>query len=219
MNGLPVQEGGDGDETGDVETLALLGGRVEVTLQRVGEIWSDPVWDAPAGRLDGALSEALGRLAGALLTMAASDLLERVEDRLIEISVTLTDDAAVRELNREWRDKDRPTNVLSFPAEAIDPDDPETIDDVLDLLPAEAPLMLGDVVVAAETVRAEAARQGKVSRAHLMHLVAHGLLHLLGHDHVEDDQAERMEAIEIRCLAGFDIADPYAEIEGAPDSD
>ncbi|MAM72453.1 MAG: rRNA maturation RNase YbeY [Tistrella sp.] len=151
--------------------------------------------------------------------MAASDLLARMEDRLIEISVTLTDDAAVRELNRGWREKDKPTNVLSFPAESIDPDDPETMDEVLDMLPAEAPLMLGDVIVAAETVRAEAAAQGKVPRAHLMHLIAHGLLHLLGHDHVDDDQAEQMESIEIRCLAGFGIADPYAEIEGAPDAD
>lgn len=219
MIDLPPQEDGDEGVAEDVETLALLGGRVEIALQRVGQIWADPCWDEPAARLDGPLPEAIGRLAGALLTMAASDLLARAEDRLIEISVTLTDDAAVRELNRDWREKDKPTNVLSFPAESIDPEDPETIDEVLDMLPAEAPLMLGDVIVAAETVKAEAAAQGKVPRAHLMHLIAHGLLHLLGHDHVDDDQAEQMEAVEIRCLAGFGIQDPYAEIEGAPDAD
>ena len=116
-----------------------------------------------------------------------------------EVSVLLADDGRVRELNRAWRGKDKPTNVLSFPAW-----EPGA------LLPAEGPLPLGDVAVALETVLREAAAEGRTPEAHLAHLVVHGTLHLLGHDHEEDDEAERMEALEVRALASLGIADPYA---------
>jgi probable rRNA maturation factor len=115
-----------------------------------------------------------------------------------EVSVLLADDARVRELNRDWRGKDKPTNVLSFPAwERGDP------------APAGGPLPLGDVALALETVLREAAAEGKAPEAHLAHLVVHGTLHLLGHDHEDEDEAERMEALEVSALARLGIADPY----------
>lgn len=114
-----------------------------------------------------------------------------------EVSVLLTDDAQVHELNRIWRQQDKPTNVLSFPAAS-------TAD-----LP-KAP-MLGDIVVAFETVEREAQADGKTFPDHLTHLVVHGFLHLLGYDHLSDDEAETMEALECQILSGLGIADPYAD--------
>ena len=107
-----------------------------------------------------------------------------------ELSLVLADDATVRALNKQWRRQDKPTNVLSFPG--------------------GDPIMLGDVIVAFETVRREAADQGKTLGDHLSHLVVHGVLHLLGHDHVQDCDADVMEGLERRVLAGLGIADPYA---------
>ena len=111
-----------------------------------------------------------------------------------ELSVVLSDDARVRDLNRTYRRKDKPTNVLSFPAGAVRPD---------------GVTLLGDVVLAFETCASEAKAQGKTLRAHLAHLVVHGVLHLLGHDHLRARQAERMEALERAVLARLGIADPY----------
>ncbi len=112
-----------------------------------------------------------------------------------EIAVLLTGDEEMRMLNRTWREKDTPTTVLSFPAD-------ET---------AHGPGFLGDVVLAYETTSKEA-REGKLALAdHVAHLVAHGILHLLGFDHIEEAEAERMEALERQTLAALGIADPYAE--------
>ena len=122
------------------------------------------------------------------------------EARTAEAAVRLTDDAEVRALNRDYRDRDRPTNVLSFPA--FDADD-------IERLPADAPLMMGDVVVALETTVAEARSEGRLAENHLSHLVVHGMLHLLGFDHMEDTEAAIMERLETDILAGLGIADPY----------
>lgn len=108
------------------------------------------------------------------------------------VTVLLTDDASVRELNARFRGKDQPTNVLSFPSTT----NPEA--------------HLGDIALAYETSAREAAEQGTALAAHLSHLVVHGVLHLLGHDHEEDGPAEAMEALERRLLAGLGVADPYA---------
>ncbi len=120
-----------------------------------------------------------------------------------EISIVLVDDATQRILNETWRDKDRPTNVLSFPA----------TDTVAGNLPQRefpgVPLTLGDISLAFETVRDEAAAQHKPIAAHLAHLVVHGVLHLLGYDHLGDADAALMEGHEIAILAGLGIADPY----------
>lgn len=123
------------------------------------------------------------------------------DGRRRELGVTLTDDATVRTLNRDWRGQDKPTNVLSFPA----------ADDGPAGLPAELPRLLGDVVLAYGVCAAEAAAQGKALADHLSHLVVHGVLHLAGHDHEVETEAARMEALETAILAGLGIADPYGE--------
>jgi probable rRNA maturation factor len=114
-----------------------------------------------------------------------------------ELGVVFTDDARIRELNAGWRCKDQATNVLSFPAF------PETKSGPL-------PPLLGDIVLAAETVASEAALEGKRMENHISHLVVHGLLHLVGYDHEDEAEAEAMEALERRILARLAIPDPYA---------
>jgi probable rRNA maturation factor len=114
-----------------------------------------------------------------------------------ELSLTFTDDAHIASLNALWRGKDGPTNVLSFPLIQLRPGVP-------------LPPMLGDIVVAFETVSREAEDQDKPFIAHLAHLLVHGLLHLLGYDHMDDDEAETMESLERRILERLAIPDPYA---------
>ena len=115
-----------------------------------------------------------------------------------EVTLLLTDDTEMRELNRAWRGKDAATNVLSFPAG-------------VSVAQGGEPRPLGDVVLAAETVQREAEAQGVSPADHVSHLVVHGVLHLLGFEHENDANAEKMEALETKVLAGLDIADPYAE--------
>ncbi len=119
-------------------------------------------------------------------------------------AVALSSDATVKTLNAAYRNKDKPTNVLSFPAHAGARPEPG------------APRLIGDVVLAAETVAAEAADLGIPPAHHLQHLVVHGLLHLAGFDHETDAEAEAMEALETRILAHLGIADPYAEEAAGP---
>ena len=125
----------------------------------------------------------------AVVETAAKAALGTVEG---DIVVLLTDDESVRELNARFRDKDRPTNVLSFPA------------------PDNAAPHLGDIVLAYGVCATEAEAQGKTLADHLSHLVVHGVLHLLGRDHENDAEAEEMEAEEREILAQIGVADPYA---------
>ena len=111
-----------------------------------------------------------------------------------ELTVRIVDRAESRELNRTYRNKDTETNVLSFPAEL-----PGGID-----LP-----LLGDIVICAPLVAEEAAAQGKPERDHWAHLTVHGVLHLLGYDHLHDDEAEEMESLETRLLKSLGVPDPY----------
>lgn len=152
------------------------------------EDWPAGAWDALAERAAVAAGEGEPLLAN---------------PRLIA-SVLFTSDAEVHTLNRDWRERDKPTNVLSFPMlersalAALAPDGP--------------PEMLGDIALALETCTAEAADKGITLEAHAAHLIVHGLLHLAGHDHVDsDDQAEAMEALETAILAKLGIADPYGD--------
>ena len=121
-----------------------------------------------------------------------------------ELSVLFCDDAAIRTLNREWRGKDKATNVLSFPA----------------VQPAgfAGPRLLGDIAVAFETTRREADHEGKALDAHLSHLLVHGFLHLVGHDHEVDQEASSMEDLETHILGQLGIAPPYAgtDLDEAP---
>ncbi len=116
-----------------------------------------------------------------------------------EMTIHLAADADLRELNRRWRSKDTPTNVLSFPAVAADR--------------VAGARLLGDVFIALQTLEREATRDGKPFADHFRHLVAHGYLHLVGFDHETPGEAEAMEAVEIRTLARLGVADPYAGAE------
>jgi probable rRNA maturation factor len=126
--------------------------------------------------------------------------------RPAEMSLVLADDAKVQILNRGYRGKDRPTNVLSFALL----DDADDTDDGLAAEPG-MPILIGDVVLAYETVLREAGEQGKSFGDHVTHLVIHGVLHLLGYDHETDPDADRMERLETTILARLGIADPYAD--------
>lgn len=141
-------------------------------------------------------------------TMAAATIAEaagELDGPSVEISVLLTNDAAVQELNRDYRGQDKPTNVLSFAA--LDDDESPVV--------VGAPILLGDIILAYETCAREAVEQGKSVAHHTAHLVVHGTLHLLGWDHEEDEaEAEEMERLETRILAAFGISNPYAEGEG-----
>lgn len=111
-----------------------------------------------------------------------------------EITLRIVDAGEGRNLNRDWRGKDYATNVLSFPMQEPD--------------------YLGDIVICAEVVAREAAEQGKTARAHWAHMVVHGVLHLMGHDHIADDEAEKMEALERKLLSKLGFTDPYEPVIG-----
>lgn len=119
-----------------------------------------------------------------------------------EIGLLLCDDAKMTELNREFRGMDRPTNVLSWPAFAGEV--PVTPGE-----PGEGPVFLGDIALGYETCAREAEAAGVPLADHAAHLVVHGVLHLLGHDHAADDPAEAMEEIETKVLASMGVANPY----------
>ncbi|EGT79083.1 rRNA maturation RNase YbeY [Haemophilus quentini] len=112
----------------------------------------------------------------------------------VEMTVRIVDEAESHELNLTYRGKDRPTNVLSFPFECPDQ--------------VELPL-LGDLVICRQVVEREAAEQEKPLMAHWAHMVVHGSLHLLGYDHIEDDEAEEMESLETQIMQGLGFDDPY----------
>ena len=112
----------------------------------------------------------------------------------VEMTVRIVDEAESHELNLNYRGKDRPTNVLSFPFECPDK--------------VELPL-LGDLVICRQVVEREAQEQDKPVMAHWAHMVVHGSLHLLGYDHIEDDEAEEMESLETQIMTGLGFADPY----------
>jgi probable rRNA maturation factor len=122
-------------------------------------------------------------------------------DRSVELSVRLAGDEEVHALNSEWRGKDKPTNVLSFPMAEED-----ELEDAADAGPE---LMLGDIVLAHGVCAAEAQEKAIPLRDHAAHLMVHGTLHLLGYDHMDEDSAADMEAREVRALARLGIRDPY----------
>lgn len=135
---------------------------------------------------------------------AALAVTDAKADSPVELAIVLADDAFVRAHNRDYRGKDQPTNVLAFaqldsrPGGGAPP------------MPAGAPVELGDVMVAHETVLREAAAAGISVEQHLLHLVVHGVLHLLGHDHQADQEAAEMQRLEVAALAALGIPDPYA---------
>ena len=138
------------------------------------------------------------RLARAALAAGGFDVRRLGRGGTAELSFVLGDDALLQQLNRDFRGKNKPTNVLSFPA--LCPGDEGLGSPVLPL---------GDVAIAYETMASEAREQGKTLSAHLSHLVVHGVLHLLGYDHISKAQANDMETLETAVLARFGLSDPY----------
>jgi len=137
---------------------------------------------------------------------AAASVAPELANPRLQTSVLFTADTAVHELNREWRDKDKPTNVLSFPMMSRA--------EILELASDGPPAMLGDLALAYETCAREAAAKSVPLEDHAAHLIIHGLLHLAGYDHeTSPKDADAMEALEIRALAAMGIADPYRDHE------
>ncbi len=125
----------------------------------------------------------------------------------LRIVVLACDDARIAELNAEFREKPRPTNVLSWPSSDFAPHAPGERPE----LPPDTEL--GDIAIAYDTCQREAAEQGKPFAEHVTHLLVHAILHLAGYDHIDDSDAETMENAERVILSGFGISDPYLEIE------
>lgn len=163
---------------------------IHVELSRE-EPWPEGDWAALALR---AVQAAVERTPhGPLATTPAA----------VEVSVRLTSDEEVRTLNRRYRGKDKPTNVLSFPMVQVD------LLDTVSQNSDDGELLLGDIVLAHGVCVAEAAEQGISVEDHAAHLLAHGTLHLLGYDHMTDDDADAMEEVERQALGSLGIADPY----------
>ncbi|WP_282604674.1 rRNA maturation RNase YbeY [Pelagibius sp. Alg239-R121] len=161
----------------------------------------DPLWreifpDLPPSDDEAVTSDAIVLPAVRAAFVAAAPAVFR--NCPVEISLVLVDDAHIQTLNRDYRGFDRPTNVLSFAA----------LED-LDAVPVETPVLLGDVILARETLIKEAAAQSKDVKNHISHLVVHGVLHLLGLDHETDEDADEMEALEITILASLGVGNPY----------
>lgn len=155
--------------------------------------WPDAIdWEARASE---AAAAALALTPYASLADAAP---------LVEVAVRLTDDAEVHTLNRDFRGKDKPTNVLSFP---------QVQHDLLEGLANsdDGEILLGDIVLARETCVREAEEKGISIVDHATHLIVHGALHLVGYDHMDDASAAAMEALEVKALASLGIANPYAD--------
>jgi len=133
---------------------------------------------------------------GPTVRQAAEAVFLNRKIRKASVTIVLADDAEVKRLNKTYRGKNKPTNVLSFPDGTI----------------VDGMHQLGDVILAYETVKAEAAAQGKLFKAHVSHLVIHGILHLLGYDHEIEEEADIMEAFEIQILKRMGVANPYEAV-------
>jgi probable rRNA maturation factor len=135
---------------------------------------------------------------------ATAQVAPELANARLEASLLFTSDAEIHMLNREWRDRDKPTNVLSFPMLERE--------DLLALAADGPPEMLGDIALAHETCAREAAEKGVALEHHAAHLVVHGLLHLAGHDHeISPAHADAMEALEVKALALMGVQDPYGD--------
>ncbi|MFZ0987953.1 MAG: rRNA maturation RNase YbeY [Xanthobacteraceae bacterium] len=170
-----------------MKRTAAAGLKIDVLVD--SEHWKN------AGTAKAVVRRALKQAATALSTKSA------------ELAIVLTDDAAMRRLNRNWRGVDAPTNVLSFATK--NPGNRHMRDRVSDELDKQLGKHLGDIVLAYETVKREARREGKPFDHHLAHLAVHGFLHLLGYDHASSAQARRMETIERAVLRDLAVPDPY----------
>ena len=148
--------------------------------------------------------------AAAIVKTAVLAAAKAVSTARAELAIVLCDDSAIRALNRKWRGKNAPTNVLSFPAAASGEKRPKT--PYINTQYIKTPY-IGDIVIAYDTTAREAAAEGKPFNHHLAHLAVHGFLHLLGYDHQSDREARRMERAERTILKRIAVPDPYAPRE------
>lgn len=155
----------------------------------------DPIWEKIAD-----IQEVIQL--SAQLTLKHGTCPHEIQNSDLEVSIVLANDDLVHVLNREYRDKDKPTNVLSFAT--IDSDD--FAEEVM-----INPFNLGDVILSYETITRECQEQGKFLLDHIKHLTVHGVLHLMGYDHDNDDDATNMETLEIRVLEQLDVQNPYTD--------
>ena len=165
---------------------------LEVAIDADGE------WDSSSGWGDLAQAAATAAIAESAFPQLGSS------ERTVELSIRLTSDHEVHALNSQWRGKDQPTNVLSFPMA-----EPSELAAAAEAGPE---LMLGDIILARGVCASEAAQKAISVEDHTAHLLVHGTLHLLGYDHMDEARAADMEAREVRALARLGIADPYAEV-------
>ena len=190
MTDMPLEPDSPDDESHSSEIWHTDGGsHLEMIFDRT--LWS-------ASDID---------LARARLCIATDIACEIFAWPPLEVGGLFCGDDRIRDLNRSFRGKDKPTNVLSFPAGEDDAPS------------REGPLVAGEIAMAFETLHAEAANEGKSAGDHLTHLWVHGLLHLMGHDHEEDEEADMMEAGEVRVLARLGIDNPYADGEADAEAD
>ena len=168
---------------------------VKSNLPNIDISVQDPEWERQGD------IEKIVRVA-AVKTLTSAIMPKFAYSKALEISIVLANDDLVQVLNREYRDKDKPTNVLTFAS--MDGEDFE------EQLLVE-PLNLGDVILSYQTIDREAQEQGKFILDHMKHLIVHGVLHLLGYDHQNDEEATDMETLEIRILEQLGVQNPYTE--------
>ena len=166
----------------------------------VGLMIADPAWRDIDINTD--LENFVETMARTAFLSADSDWLPSSD--VIDISIVLTDDESIQDINAEYRGKNKPTNVLSFPQFSHEDKDLNTMKD-LDFLP------LGDVILSRETIMREASEQGKQIDAHIAHMIVHGVLHLLGYDHINDSDAVQMESLEGLILNSLGFENPYED--------
>lgn len=162
--------------------------------------------------------ERWGDLAPLALRAASAGLAHLGHDPAVfEVSLLACDDARIQALNAQFRGKDRPTNVLSWPAWDLGAEEPGALPFPPEPGSADEPEALGDIALAFETCAREASEQGKAFDDHVAHLLVHSLLHLLGYDHEDPRDGDLMEKTEVAILATLGIADPYETLDGPPD--
>ncbi|WP_448577710.1 rRNA maturation RNase YbeY [Thermaurantiacus sp.] len=164
-------------------------------------------WDEERWPEDMTLEQFAGRAVRAALAGAGHAAALQAPQLDCEISILFADDAELRRLNSDWRGRDTPTNILSFPMWSKQ-------QAARHLEAGEGSFLLGDMALAHETLAREAQEEGKPLADHLTHLLVHGTLHLLGHTHEEETEAQAMEALEIRILAMLGVPDPYGARPG-----
>ncbi len=173
-------------------------GRLEITLPAKPQIdisVQDPEWESM-----GDIEEIINL--SAQTTLLHAIIPKPAAGREFEVSIVLANDDLVQILNKEYRDKDKPTNVLTFAS--LDAEEPP---------PTEGVLNLGDVILSFQTIERECQEQGKFLLDHVKHLTVHGVLHLLGYDHEDDDEATDMETLEIRILEKLGVQNPYTDVD------